>query len=63
MPEPKKRPGPKAGPKRAPLFIEIPVEVRLEMERLAAAHARKLTAECVLAFQEYIKAHKQEGKE
>jgi hypothetical protein len=43
------------------LFIEIPVEVRLEMEKLATANARKLTAECVLAFREYIARHKQEG--
>jgi hypothetical protein len=58
---PKKKPGPKPGPPRVALFLEIPEEIRVEMERLAALHDRKLTAECVLAFKEYIARQAKKG--
>jgi hypothetical protein len=50
----RKKPGPKPGPPRVAMFLEVPEDIRAEMERLAAEHDRKLTAECVLAFKEYI---------
>ena len=59
--KPKKKPGPKPGPPRVALFLEVPEDVRAEMERLAGEHDRKLTAECVLAFKEYIARNARKG--
>jgi hypothetical protein len=60
----RKKPGPKPGPPRVALFLEVPEAVRAEMERLAAENHRKLTAECVLAFEQYIaRAAKKGGKQ
>jgi hypothetical protein len=40
------------------LYVEVPPDVKAEMERLAELHNRRLAGEVTTALQEYIARHR-----
>lgn len=60
--KPKGKPGPKPGPRRVPLYIEVPEDIREEMERLAQESRRSLTSECIVGLEFYIASKKERGE-
>ncbi len=45
-------------PEKVVIYIEVDSSLKQTMERLAKQHNRKLTGECVQAFQDYIAKNK-----
>jgi hypothetical protein len=56
--KPKGRPRNPKPPEKAVIYVEVPPGLKEDMERLAAAHNRKLTGEVIQALQEYLAKHR-----
>ena len=65
MTKPKGRPkGPDADEKKAVLHVEIPAQLKADIEALAESNQRKITGEVILALREHLAKHaeQKEGK-
>jgi hypothetical protein len=46
------------GPEKVTLYVEVPPEIKAEMERLAQVTRRSLTNEVIIALEQYIASKK-----